>query len=88
MFFVKSPPPPVYKLLGSKLPSFGGLGQRTDKVDRWKNSDQKQRWVASALLDIEKGLNRIKGHRHLPRRKAVLKMTVNERESQKTRKAA
>jgi transposase-like protein len=26
------------------------VGQRTDKVDRWKNSDQKQRWVASVRL--------------------------------------
>lgn len=65
-----------------------GLGQRTDKVDRWRNSDQKQRWVASALLDIEKGLNRITGHRHLSRLKEVLKITVIERESQKIRKAA
>ncbi|MBW2039583.1 MAG: hypothetical protein JRI46_08320, partial [Deltaproteobacteria bacterium] len=28
------------------------IGQRTDKVDYWKNSDQKQRWLATALLDI------------------------------------
>ena len=42
------------------------VGQRTDKVDRWRNSEQKQRWVASALLDIEPRLRRIKGYRHLP----------------------
>ena len=65
-----------------------GLGQRTDKVDRWRNSDQKQRWVASALLDIEKGLNRITGHRHLPRLKEVLKTMIAERVPQKIRKAA
>ena len=65
-----------------------GLGQRTDKVDRWRNSDQKQRWVASALLDIERGLNRITGHRHLSRLKAILKTMTGEKESQKTRKAA
>lgn len=65
-----------------------GLGQRTDKVDRWRNSDQKQRWVASALLDIEKGLNRITGHRHLSRLKEVLKTMTVEKESQKMRKAA
>lgn len=41
------------------------IGQRTDKVDYWKNSNQKQRWVASALLDIEPRLTRIRGHRHL-----------------------
>jgi hypothetical protein len=29
------------------------LGQVTDAVDRWRTSDLKQRWVASALLTIE-----------------------------------
>lgn len=48
------------------------VGQRTDKVDRWRNSDQKQRWVASALLDIEPRLRRIKGYRHLPALRAAL----------------
>jgi len=41
------------------------IGQRTDKVDYWKNSNQKQRWVASALLDIEPRLTRVRGYRHL-----------------------
>ena len=48
------------------------VGQRTDQVDRWRNSDQKQRWVASALLDIEPKLQRIKGYRHLPTLRAAL----------------
>jgi putative transposase len=48
------------------------VGQRTDHVDRWRNSDQKQRWVASALLDIEPRLRRVKGYRHLPTLRAVL----------------
>lgn len=42
------------------------VGQRTDKVDYRKNSDQKQRWLATALLDIEPRLNRISGYKHLP----------------------
>ena len=37
--------------------------QRTGKVDRWRTSDQKQRWLASALLDIEPRLRRIRGYR-------------------------
>jgi HPt (histidine-containing phosphotransfer) domain-containing protein len=41
------------------------VSQKTDKVDYWKNSDQKQRWVATALLDIEMRLNRVNGYRHL-----------------------
>jgi hypothetical protein len=28
------------------------IGQATDKVDYWKNSDQKQRWLAPVLLDV------------------------------------
>lgn len=65
-----------------------GLGQKTDKVDCWKNSDQKQRWVASALLDQEQRLRKIKGYRHLPRLKEALKQMIAERELQKMRKAA
>ncbi len=41
------------------------VGQRTDKVDHWRSSDQKQRWLAAALLDIEPRLRRIKGFRSL-----------------------
>jgi transposase-like protein len=41
------------------------IEQRTQKVDYWKNSNQKQRWLATALLEIEPRLNRIRGHRHL-----------------------
>lgn len=41
------------------------VGQYTDKVDYWKNSNQKLRWVASALLDIEPRLNKVKGAKHL-----------------------
>lgn len=65
-----------------------GLGQRTDKVDRWRNSDQKQRWVASALLDIEKGLNRITGHRHLPRLREALRNMISIKDEQKMKKVA
>jgi len=36
---------------------------RTAKVDHWKNSDQKQRWLATALLDIEPRLRRIRNYR-------------------------
>ena len=41
--------------------------QRTAKVDYWKNSDQQQRWLATALLDIEPRLRRVKGYRLSPR---------------------
>lgn len=73
----------VFPTLGTSLKTTNCLesimalvGQRTDKVDRWKNSDQKQRWVASALLDIEPRLRRIKGYRHLPVLRAALKSAI------------
>ncbi len=52
------------------------IGQRTNKVDWWRNSEQKQRWVASALLDIEPRLRRIKGYRHLPVLRAALQSAL------------
>lgn len=36
------------------------VGQKTDKVDYLKNSDQKQRWLAAVLLDIEPRLGKVK----------------------------
>ena len=39
---------------------------RTAKVDHWKNSEQKQRWLATALLDLEPRLRRIRNYRALP----------------------
>jgi transposase-like protein len=42
------------------------VGQDTDKVDCWKNSSQKHRWIASSLLEIQSRLPRIKGYRYLP----------------------
>jgi putative transposase len=41
--------------------------ERCGKVDYWKNSSQKHRWLAAALLDIEPRLRRIMGYRHLPK---------------------
>jgi len=54
--------------------------QRTGKVCRWRNSHQKQRWVASALLDIEPKLRRIKGYRHLPLLRAALRTEMQGKE--------
>jgi transposase-like protein len=41
------------------------LGRYTDRVCYWKNSDQRRRWVATGLLDMESGLRLVKGHKHL-----------------------
>ena len=52
------------------------VGQHTDKVDCWKNSSQKHRWIASALLEIEPRLRRIKGYRYLPSLRLALKQQL------------
>jgi transposase-like protein len=41
------------------------LEQYTRRVSYWKNSNQRQRWVATALLEIEPNLRKIKGYKHL-----------------------
>jgi hypothetical protein len=41
------------------------VGQKTDKIAYWRNSSQKQRWVATSLLYIEQRLNKVNGYRHL-----------------------
>lgn len=56
------------------------LGQVTDKVDRWRTSDQKHRWVASALLTIEPRLRRIKGYRHLSLLRTALQAEIRRAE--------
>lgn len=50
------------------------VAQRTRNVKRWTNSNQRARWLATALLDIQPRLRRGKGYRSLPRlRRALLK---------------
>ena len=52
------------------------IGQKTDKVDYCRNSNQKQRWFATALLDIEPRLNRIRGYRYLPELRTAIQMEL------------
>jgi transposase-like protein len=55
--------------------------QRTAKVDYWKNSDQQQRWLATALLDIEPRLRRVKGYHHLPKLRRALRAHKHKAEA-------
>ena len=41
------------------------VGIYTDRVSYWKNSDQRQRWVGTALQEIEPQLRTVRGYRHL-----------------------
>ena len=47
--------------------------ERCAKVDHWKNSNQRQRWLATALVDIEPRLRKVMGYRHLPKLREALK---------------
>jgi len=47
--------------------------ERCAKVDHWKNSSQRQRWLATALVDIEPRLRKVIGYRHLPKLREALK---------------
>ena len=61
-------------LAPSGLESINALiEERCAKVDHWQNSSQRQRWLATALLDIEPRLRKVMGYRHLPRLRDALK---------------
>jgi transposase-like protein len=48
------------------------IEERCSKIDHWKNSSQRQRWLATALLDIEPRLRRVRGCKHLPKLRRAL----------------
>jgi len=52
------------------------VGQRTDKVDYWRNSGQKHRWLAATLLDIEPRLRKVKGYRYLPQLRVAIQKEI------------
>ena len=53
------------------------IANRTGKVDRWRNSEQKHRWLATAILDIEPRLRTVVGYRQLPRLRSALQSSSN-----------
>jgi putative transposase len=64
------------------------IEDRCAKVDHWKNSSQRQRWLASALIDIEPRLRKLMGHRHLPRLREALKRELKLSYKESKRKVA
>lgn len=48
------------------------LEAKTQRVTRWRTSDQKLRWCASALWAAERQFRRVKNYRHLPLLKHAL----------------
>jgi transposase-like protein len=53
------------------------LEAKTQRVTRWRTSDQKLRWCASALWATERQFRRVKGHRHLPLLKQALHVRLS-----------
>lgn len=56
------------------------IASRTAKVDPWRTSDQKQRWLATAVLDLEPHLRRIRGSQALPLLRQALQAHINRGE--------
>jgi transposase-like protein len=74
----------VYGVLGRSLKTTNCLEsvnalieERCAKVDHWKNSSQRQRWMAASLLEIEPRLRKLMGYRHLPKLREALRRELN-----------
>lgn len=74
----------LFPLLGRSLKTTNGIEsihalvqRRCGRVTHWKNSSQRQRWLAATLLDLEPRLNRICGYRHLWKLREALKRELN-----------
>ena len=85
----------IFGVLGTSLKTTNCLesinaliGRRTAKVDRWTNSDQKHRWLAAALLDVEPRLRRIRGYRALPLLRTALQAEIQAKEVKAEHRAA
>ncbi|MCL4515693.1 MAG: IS256 family transposase [Firmicutes bacterium] len=46
--------------------AFDGTATHTRNVKRWRNGEQALRWMAAALLEVEKRFRRIKGYKEIP----------------------
>jgi len=73
----------VFAILGKSLKTVNCveslhsmIDTRCRKVCHWKNSSQKQRWLASALLDIEPRLHRVRGWRNLGLLRDAIKLEL------------
>jgi transposase-like protein len=85
----------LYGVLGRSLKTTNCLEsvnalveERCAKVDHWKNSSQRHRWLATALLDIEPRLRKVMGYRHLPKLREALKRELKIETKTSKRKAA
>jgi len=61
------------------------IEERCAKVDNWKNSSQRNRWLAAALQDIEPRLRKVMGYQHLRELRASIQneLKINPRTDKK-----
>ena len=64
------------------------LARQTDRVDRWHNSNQRQRWVATAMLNIEPRLRRVNGHKFLIDLRIEMKNSMSTQKQENESKAS
>jgi transposase-like protein len=85
----------VYGMLGCSLKTTNCLEsvnalveERCAKVDHWKTSNQRHRWLATALIEIEPRLRKVKGYRHLPKLREALKRELKIEKKKSSKRAA
>ena len=76
----------VFDLLGKSLKTTNcienlnsQLNKYTGRIKHWRSSDQRHRWVAAGLLEIEKKMRCIDNYKHLPLLRQALQKEVKER---------
>lgn len=74
----------LFSVLGKSLKTTNALESlnslielRCGRVTRWVNSEQRERWLATALLDAEPRMKRIRDHQQLPNLRAALIRELN-----------
>ncbi|MEK7078523.1 MAG: transposase [Patescibacteria group bacterium] len=60
----------------------GLLGSLTGRVTYWKNSNQRQRWIAAVFLEIEPGLRKVRGYQYLKNLRVAMK-NLNQENNRK-----
>jgi transposase-like protein len=56
------------------------LGKYIRRVKRWMDSDQRQRWVAMAMLEIEAKMRRIDHPEHLALLREALHQSIQQKQ--------
>jgi transposase-like protein len=64
------------------------IEMKTSRVCYWKNSDQRQRWLGTALWAVEPKLRKVKGYRYLPMLRSAMQRFKQKNQQTELLKAA